>query len=484
MTVRGLDINNFSQGAGIHITGTGASGDWIYGNFLGTDPTGTQAEPNNYGVEIDAGAAQNLIGTNSDGVTDAAERNVISGNGANGVEIDDSSGNLVAGDFIGTDATGTIALGNAQVLGGFGVEIDSGSGNTIGGTVAGAGDVISGTRFGGVKLKGSSENLIAGDFIGTDVTGTKSLDNNGNNSEASGVILTNASNGNTIGGTVASATDVISGNGGSGIEIDASSDNLVEGDLIGTDATGTIALGNAYSGVKFGLQLGQPSAEASAGNTIGGTVAGAADVISGNKGSGIEIDGSSDNLVEGNVIGTDATGTIALGNGQEGVNITADLDPVPIVGFPGFPSVPTFTSGIDDLVPSINNTIGGASATAGNLITDNGGPGIAVTVYSSVGNEITANRIFGNTGQAIDLGDDGVTENSTVPREGPNDLQNFPILVHGRRRPDRGLARGQRAGHDLSHRCFTPAPAMGPAAPARPRITWGRSRRRPTRPGR
>ena len=80
VTVRGLDINSFSQGAGIHITGTGATGDWIYGNFLGTDPTGTQAEPNNVGVEIDAGATNNLIGTNGDGVNDAAERNLLSGN--------------------------------------------------------------------------------------------------------------------------------------------------------------------------------------------------------------------------------------------------------------------------------------------------------------------------------------------------------------------------------------------------------------------
>ena len=79
VTVRGLDIDNFCQGAGIHITGTGATGDWIYGNFLGTDPTGTQAEPNDDGVEIDGGASDNLIGTNGDGVNDAAERNLISG---------------------------------------------------------------------------------------------------------------------------------------------------------------------------------------------------------------------------------------------------------------------------------------------------------------------------------------------------------------------------------------------------------------------
>ena len=80
VTVRGLDIDGFSQGAGIRLTGTGATGDWIYGNFLGTDPTGTQAEANDYGVEIDGGASDNLIGTNGDGIDDAAERNLISGN--------------------------------------------------------------------------------------------------------------------------------------------------------------------------------------------------------------------------------------------------------------------------------------------------------------------------------------------------------------------------------------------------------------------
>ncbi len=115
VTVRGLDIDSFSQGAGIHLTGTGATGDWIYGNFLGTDPTGTKAEANEYGVEIDAGATNNLIGTNGDGVNDVAQRNVISGNGDSGVLISGqgTDGNVVAGNFIGTDLTGTLALGNA-----------------------------------------------------------------------------------------------------------------------------------------------------------------------------------------------------------------------------------------------------------------------------------------------------------------------------------------------------------------------------------
>ena len=114
VTVRGLDIDSFSQGAGIHITGTGATGDWIYGNFLGTDPTGTQAVPNNAGVEIDAGATNNLVGTNGDGVNDAAERNLLSGNLFAGVWITGQGtiGNAVAGNFIGTDITGSVALNN------------------------------------------------------------------------------------------------------------------------------------------------------------------------------------------------------------------------------------------------------------------------------------------------------------------------------------------------------------------------------------
>ena len=87
VTVRGLDINGFSQGAGIHITGTGATGDWIYGNFLGTDPTGTQAAPNNVGVEIDAGATDNLIGTNGDGVERRGRANLLTGDLFTGVWI-------------------------------------------------------------------------------------------------------------------------------------------------------------------------------------------------------------------------------------------------------------------------------------------------------------------------------------------------------------------------------------------------------------
>ena len=104
VTVRGLDINGFSQGAGIRVTGTGATSRyWVYGNFLGTDPTGKQALPNYIGVQIDAGATGNLVGTNGDGVNDASERNLISGNQFAGVWItgQSTSRNAVAGNSMG-----------------------------------------------------------------------------------------------------------------------------------------------------------------------------------------------------------------------------------------------------------------------------------------------------------------------------------------------------------------------------------------------
>jgi hypothetical protein len=196
VTVRGLDIDNFSQGAGIHITGAGATNNWVYGVFAGTDPTGTLSEPNYSGVAIDGGASNNLVGTNGDGVADAAERNVLSGNLFEGVSIDGvgTNGNVVAGNFIGTDISGSVALGNAEN----GVQIGNGaSANTIGGTIPAAGNEISANTGYGVRITGAGTeyNLVQGNFIGTDSTGTVAL----GNTQGGGEVDNGAAN-NTMGG--------------------------------------------------------------------------------------------------------------------------------------------------------------------------------------------------------------------------------------------------------------------------------------------
>jgi hypothetical protein len=417
VTVRGLDIDDFSQGAGIHITGTSATGDWIYANFFGMDPTGTQAGPNDYGVEIDGGATKNLIGTNGDGVNDAAERNVLSGNLFAGVWINGqgTDANAVAGNFIGTDVSGAVALDNGtqtvsdpslylDTFGG-GVVIENGaSGNRIGTDGQSVDDrgernVIGGSGNDGVDIaySGTTGNVVAGNFIGTDVTGTVALGVAGD-----GVFIAAGASSNWIGvnpngGTaVADEGNVISGTGYAGVQVsDTSNSNDVAGNKIGTDVTGTVALANSSDGV----ELDAPAAD----NTIGGTASGSGNVISANRRCGVLISGAgaTGNLLQGNMLGTDITGTIALGNGQSGVAIAG----------------------------AANNTVGGATAAAGNVITNNTGTGVDVTGSDSLGDRITNNRIFENGGQAIDLGNDGVTYNSTSPRSGPNNEQNFPVIV-------------------------------------------------------
>ncbi len=158
-TVRDLDIDNFSQGAGIHIAGSGATGDWVYGCFLGTDPTGTQVEPNNAGVEIDGGADGNTIGG-----ANAGAGNIISGNDQDGVVItgQGTTGNQIAGNDIGTDGTGTVAVPND----GAGIIVESGaSDNTIGGYVAAAGNLVTSNYGPGVAVGSDAMDTSVGDEI-------------------------------------------------------------------------------------------------------------------------------------------------------------------------------------------------------------------------------------------------------------------------------------------------------------------------------
>ncbi len=158
--VRGLAIDRF-PGYGLVLNADGA---WIYGNFLGTDPTGQLSRPNGTGgieiTTISGPATNNLIGTNADGTNDAVERNVISGNSSSGILIL-TSGNSIAGNLIGLAADGTTPLSNA----GDGITVFGGSGNTIGSTVAGAGNVIANNGGSGVDVLAGLADTILGNAI-------------------------------------------------------------------------------------------------------------------------------------------------------------------------------------------------------------------------------------------------------------------------------------------------------------------------------
>ncbi len=372
-----LQIDSFQNG--VVLSGSGAAGNWLAGNYIGTD--GTTALGNATGVWL-AGASNNRVGTDGD----AAERNVISGNQGGpedgGVRLSGfASGNVVAGNYIGTDAAGAVAIGNRT---GIFVETFGPGGNVYGGTAPVLRNVISGNGT-GVSLFGSAGDVVQGNYIGTDATGIYSVGN------TTGVSLAFGAFDNLVGGTAPGAGNVISGNvTGVGFVHFGTQHNTVQGNFIGPDATGNRALGNASRGIDFNL---------SSNNTIGGTDPGAGNVIAGNGATGVFIADGSGNQVLGNLIGVGADGTRPLGNGQEGVHILF----------------------------SLNNTI------AGNTIAYNARNGVLVSTiggFPSDGNLLRGNAVFANTLLGIDLGGDGVTPNDPSDTDaGPNDLQNYPVLT-------------------------------------------------------
>ncbi len=321
--VRGLFINRFS-GNGIQIQ---SQSNVVSGCFIGTSPAGTARLPNNAaGVAILSARHNRIGGTNS------GERNILSGN-QTGLWIagNTATGNVAQGNFIGTDITGTTNLGN----GNNGVLL-SAPGNIIGGTIAVARNIISGNGQSGVYLNDAfaSNNWVCGNFIGTKANGTAALSNT-----VDGVTIFRAAR-NLIGGSNPGARNIISGNGERGVYLFAMgggtvNGNRIEGNFIGADATGLANLGNRFSGV--GISFGND-------NVVGGTNVLARNVISANKQSGVAIESNSmANIVAGNFIGLDATGTGALPNTFNGVLV----------------------------VNGVNNVIGGTASGAGNVISGN-----------------------------------------------------------------------------------------------------------------
>ena len=322
--------------------------------------------------------------------------------------VEGSSGNVIQGNYIGTNASGTGDLGNTQV----GIWLSNASNNTIGGSVSGARNVISGNAWSGIDVTGSGTgNVIRGNYIGTDQTGSVALQN-----DAWGIRLASASN--LVGGTGPDDGNLISGNGIDGILVDGVSGNLIQGNFIGTDRTGTAAIGNAEDGIWL---------DNASNTTIGGTAAGARNVISGNSWNGVALSGGgAGNVIQGNYIGTDNTGSgPLLGNASNGINGVL----VEGVG----------DTTVDDNRIAYNAQDGvlvrGASGTtiSGNTITQNFQRGIAIEAGS--GNTITANAIYANSGIGIDLVGGiedgfGVTTNDAGDVDpGANILQNYPVLA-------------------------------------------------------
>ncbi len=378
--VKGIGIVNSSTD-GIQITGSGATGNTVAGCYLGVAGDGATVAPNAYSnVSVSNGASGNTIG----GTTPAA-RNIISGNSSIGVIITDpaTTANVVAGNFVGTDRTGGVAVANGYA----GIVIANGAyGNTIGGIAAGAGNVISGNAQGvAIYNPTTNQNVVAGNYIGLNPAGNSPLAND----PGAGISVFDGAHDNTIGGTVPGARNVISGNVDGGVRLidPATTGNAVAGNLIGLDSSGTSAIGNGGSGVYiFGSAHN---------NIIGGASAESRNFISGNGGDGVTIDGAGTtaNSVQGNTLGLNTAGA-AVANAFRGITITGGAQA---------------------------NLVGGSTIGAPNVISGNHYEGIALFDDGTTGNTLQRNDIFGNGDLGIRLSNSG--------GGAPNGLQTAPALT-------------------------------------------------------
>jgi hypothetical protein len=461
-TIRGLVINGFQTGINVGPQG----GNIIEGCYIGTNKTATLAAPNDRGIVVSQ-AGTTVIG---------GARNIISGNRNEAILVSQFDQNstetqtiTIKGNYIGTDVTGTLALPNGTEIGLAAVSVSCRYA-LIGGTKAGEGNLISGNTQFGLVVAGVGSR-VQGNLIGTTASGAAALGN-----QERGIVLNEG--GPTVGGTTPGARNVISGNY-TAIEI-GPGNATIQGNFIGTDISGKFRIGNIDHGISIrGCSF----------NVIGGSAPGAGNLISGNNqgiyfshenpyppGS-LNTDKTSNyNIIQGNFIGTDITGSMAIpnsvgiyftssggrfgfenaqgneiggtrasarnvisGNSSDGISVGGATSPLLIQGnFIG--------TGADGITPLGNKgngigmfgtsgtTIGaadGANVDAANTIAFNGGGNGTFTASGIVligdrggpsSHRISANSIHDNVQLGVDLGGDGVTANS------PNNRLNFPVI--------------------------------------------------------
>ena len=277
-----------------------------------------------------------------------------------GILIDGVTALGVTNNVIAGNFIGTNSAGSQALGNGDGVEITA-PGNIVGGTTPAARNLISGNTSRGI-IAGSTNNLIQGNYIGTDKTGAAGLGNGTAGIRPEG-------NGQQIGGAEPGAGNVISGNGSAGV-LSAGNNHLIQGNLIGTNASGNASLSNQNGGVYINC---------GSNITIGGAVPGARNVISGNtgpdilNGNNVVVICGTNNRVLGNFIGTDAAGQADLGNPFGGVLIRSD-----------------------------GNFIGGSAPGEGNLISGNN-IGVEIDGFGTTDNLVQGNAI-GTTANGGPLG--------------------------------------------------------------------------------
>ncbi|MFZ0015263.1 MAG: right-handed parallel beta-helix repeat-containing protein, partial [Acidimicrobiia bacterium] len=282
-----------------------------------------------------------------------------------------------ADDGIEIHGNRNTVIGNHIFANDDGVLIEGGDRNIVGGTTLGERNVISANRGHGVSIDASDLSEVHGNYIGLDPTGAASASNGGN-----GVEIWNGTSRTAVG-----PENVISGNGGDGVRTaDTSSRITIVGNRIGTDAAGSTPVPNGGDGIHADTD----------------DISITDNHIGGNGGSGVRLDGQRA-VVEGNLIGTDSSGTGPVPNSKHGIYVA-----------PG-------TNG---------SSIGGIGA--GNVIAFNDAAGVALADSVDARAAIISNSIFSNGGLGIDIpgptpgpNPNDLGDNDT----GPNDLLNHPVIT-------------------------------------------------------
>ncbi len=460
---------NPAQGSWVSVTrnadGLFGTGRWVSLNYPGIDSTTNVTSSNSVIGQQVVGI---VIGPQS-GIPFQATinagfqlSNVISANGRNGISVNSADNNQIAMNYIGTDITGTVDLGNARN----GIQISCGStGNLIGGSATGGndptngvfvrpplGNLISGNDGDGVLINsGATQNTLSGNFIGTTASGNSKLGNS-----LDGVAIDSASDNSLIGCTFQQDPfvfyNVISGNGGNGLLVTNSDDTTIQANFFGIGADDNTAVGNTLNGVVVEgsstntvmggpIPLGNVDAangqngivvqDSASGFTSYNTFCGVAafstnmnlgnghdgilitstgdnillrtNVISRNGNDGVEIAGAAQGVrVTGNIIGMNTNGLVPMGNLHNGVEVDGNAHDI-VIGGPQ----PTF-----NIIPH-------------NIISANGDNGVAidgnaynVQVNSSfIGTDFLGLRAFGNlkAGVSISRGTDSSTIGSSDP---------------------------------------------------------------------
>jgi CSLREA domain-containing protein len=425
--IKGLVVQRWG-GSGLVLTGTQ---DQVYGCFIGTNAAGSLARANGTGITVTGN-----YGTIGGSLP--ASRNLISGNSGDGIVLNgfdsgtSGGGGFVVNNYIGTNKAGTGQLPNGH--NGVNVTVP---GAHIGSTGGGSGNLISGNLGYGVKVYQPDDpngTEIQGNLIGTTANGSAELGNGGGLFiQANAVVVGGGSDGR----------NVISGNDSFGILVyHLVSDNVIQGNYIGTNLAGTAAIGNGSAGI-----LTQDSDY----TIVGGSDADQRNVISGNADDGITFVGGSNNQAYGNRIGTKADGTGDLGNAGDGIAVIGSLhNVIGGTGSDGNVIANNDASGVRLSTNSTDNSIEGNAITGNgaagvevlapnnlvgaNSIVANIGAGVHVATSATSGVRITGNQTIANTKLAIDLtgGTEdsfGVTANDAGDGDsGANKLQNFPIL--------------------------------------------------------